>query len=122
MYAVSPRRQQKKIETYVIISIYLNIGGFKLRIGVIRKTPAHYYSTLYNTLPPTPQNTSLRTHIHTHFANRDCYYFYVALRDLEKKVMGSLTGISTLFPLKNLIMRVGLHFWEHDSPVLLQRS
>ena len=36
----------------------------------IRKTPAHYYSTLYNTLPPTPQNTSLRTHIHTHFTNR----------------------------------------------------
>ena len=69
MYAVSPRRQQKKIETYVIISIYLNIGRFKLRIGVIRKTPAHYYSTLYNTLPPAPQNTSLRTHIHTHFRN-----------------------------------------------------
>ena len=39
----------------------------------LRKTPAHYYSNFYNTLPPTPRNTSLRTHIHTHFANRSIY-------------------------------------------------
>jgi len=38
-----------------------------------RDTPAHYYSNFYNTLPPTPRNTSLRTHIHTHFANRSIY-------------------------------------------------
>ena len=38
----------------------------------IRKIPAHYYSTLYNTLPSAPQNTSLRTLIRHpwHFANR----------------------------------------------------
>ena len=39
----------------------------------LRKTPAHYYSNFYNTLPPTPHNTSLRAHIHTHFANRSIY-------------------------------------------------
>ena len=35
----------------------------------IHNTPAEHYTSLYNSLPPTPQGTSLRTHIHTHFTS-----------------------------------------------------
>ena len=36
----------------------------------IHNTPAAHYTSLYNTLPPTPDGTSLRRHIHTTFTER----------------------------------------------------
>ena len=36
----------------------------------IHFTPAQHYHTLHDTLPPVPDNSSVRTHIHTEFTRR----------------------------------------------------